>query len=1107
MLLSKDAIADVVEVLRSTDFYRPAHQLLYDTILDLYGRGEPADAITVSAELTRSGQLLRVGGTPYLHTLISSVPTAANAGFYAEIVAERATLRRLVEAGTRIVQLGYGAASGQGGDVDEVVDRAQAEIYDVTERRTSEDYVRLEQLLQGTMDEIDAISSRGGVSIGVPTGFSELDQITNGLHAGQMVIVAARPAIGKALALDTPLPTPDGWTTMGEVRVGHRLLGADGRPTTVVAATEVMTGRPCYQVEFSDGTVIVADAEHQWRTTTRPARRARSEHLALAQAAVHEDVVTTADMARTLRCTSADERPSHAVALARPMVLPEADLPVPAYALGAWLGDSSTDAARITQASLRQLGVLGSRHIPAGYLRSSQAQRRALLAGLLDTGGTVGPTGTVVFSVPNRRLAEDVRELILSLGYRATVSTEPVRGRTAESSTCHSVCFTPPDPVFRLPRKLARQKTAVRTADRRHVVDVRPVPSVPVRCVQVDNADHMYLASRSMVPTHNSTLALDFSRACSIKHGLTSVIFSLEMSKSEITMRLLSAEAKVPLHHMRSGHMSDDDWARLARRMGEVADAPLYIDDSPNLTMMEIRAKARRLKQRHDLRLVVVDYLQLMTSGKRVESRQVEVSEFSRSLKLLAKELEVPVVAISQLNRGPEQRTDKKPLLSDLRESGCMPADTTLLRADSGAPVTFRELLARGADGVQVWSLDEHRRLVPAPLTAVFPSGQKEVFRLTLGSGRTVTASGNHPFLTLDGWVALDDLEVGSRIAVPRRVPPPIAAGLGWGERRLGLLAHLIGGGCVPARQPVRYTSQDEANLAFVEDAAAAEFGISPRRVSGGSRQHTYLPSPYRLTRRRRNPITRWFHDLGIADLRSPDRRLPDALYAADDDEVRMFLRHLWATGGSVFVPGPSVAKSEPPVSYSTSSRPLADGVVHLLSRLGLASRTYEVRYERSRHPGYQIVVAGADDKRRFCAEVGVHGRRGEHAEAYLARSENTVHTTNVDTLDSEALRSPATDDVLWDRVVGLESQGRQPVYDATVKGTHNFVADGVVAHNSLEQDADMVILLHREDAYERESPRAGEADLVLAKHRNGPTGLVTVAFQGHYSRFVDMAT
>jgi replicative DNA helicase len=331
------------------------------------------------------------------------------------------------------------------------------------------------------------------------------------------------------------------------------------------------------------------------------------------------------------------------------------------------------------QAVLRQVGVLGDKHVPPPYLRASEAQRRALLAGLLDTDGTVQPNGTVVFVVTSRRLAEDARELILSLGYRATISTKPVRGHTAGSSTCYSVCFTPAEPVFRLPRKLARQQTSVRTADRRYVVDVRPVPSVPVRCVQVDNADHMYLASRSMVPTHNSTLALDFARACSIKHGMTSAIFSLEMSKSEITMRLLSAEAKVPLGHMRSGHMSDDDWARLARRMGEVADAPLYIDDSPNLTMMEIRAKARRLKQRHDLRLVIVDYLQLMTSGKRVENRQVEVSDFSRSLKLLAKELGVPVVALSQLNRGPEQRTDKKPMLSDLRESGSLEQDADMV--------------------------------------------------------------------------------------------------------------------------------------------------------------------------------------------------------------------------------------------------------------------------------------------------------------------------------------------------------------------------------------------------------------------------------------------
>jgi replicative DNA helicase len=338
MLLSKDAIADVVEVVRSTDFYRPAHQTIFDVVVDLYGRGEPADPITVSAELTRSGELARVGGAPYLHTLLSSVPTAANAGYYARIVAEQAILRRLVEAGTRIVQLGYSTGLG---DVDDVVDRAQQAVYDVTEKRTSEDYTLLEDLMQPTMDELEAIGSRGGTMTGVPTGFADLDQLTNGLHPGQLVIIAARPGLGKALALDTPLPTPTGWTTMGEVRVGDQLLGADGKPTTVVAATDVMTDRPCFELTFSDGTTAVADAEHQWWTTTRADRRAGRE-------GTQPSVRTTAELAQTVRCATADARANHAVPVAHPLSLPVADLPLPPYVLGVWLGVGHSAGARIT---------------------------------------------------------------------------------------------------------------------------------------------------------------------------------------------------------------------------------------------------------------------------------------------------------------------------------------------------------------------------------------------------------------------------------------------------------------------------------------------------------------------------------------------------------------------------------------------------------------------------------------------------------------------------------------------------------------------------------------------------------------------------------------
>ncbi|MCW2665701.1 MAG: replicative helicase [Frankiales bacterium] len=737
MLLSRDAIADVVEVLKAPDFYRPAHQTIYEAILDLYGKGEPADPITVSSFLQKSGDLSRIGGAPYLHTLLSSVPTAANAGWYAKIVAEQAVLRRLVEAGTRIVQLGYAAG---GGEVDDIVDRAQQAIYDVTERRSSEDYTLLEELMQPTMDELEAISDRSGQMSGVPTGFADLDALTNGLHPGQLIVLAGRPGMGKALALDTPLPTPSGWTTMGEVQVGDQLVDADGRPTRVVAATDVLLDRPCYELTFDDGTTVVADALHLWRTHTRAQRRAAVPGPG--------SVRTTEQLAATVRCGTADRRVNHSVPTTRPLELPAADLPIPPYTFGAWLGagdgagaslstadsemilyieaegvearpnaqpssyslvdptagsaaapgpscpDGSAgasgpqrgpacrdDHATVT-ARLRRLSVLGDKHIPAAYLRASVAQRRALLAGLLDIDGTVTPGGGIAFTVTSQRLVQDVHDLVVGLGYRCTVRERSLRGRPDAPATAYTLTVTTAEEVFRLERKKLVHKERCRAAARtglRYLTEVRAIPSVPVRCVTVDNEDHMYLATRSMVPTHNSTAGLDIARSCSIKNGMTSAIFSLEMSKTEITMRLLSAEARVPLHHMRSGMMTDDDWARLARRMGEVAEAPLFIDDSPNLSMMEIRAKARRLKQRHDLRLVVIDYLQLMSGNKKAESRQQEVSELSRQLKLLAKELEVPVIAMSQLNRGPEQRTDKKPQLSDLRESGSIEQDADMV--------------------------------------------------------------------------------------------------------------------------------------------------------------------------------------------------------------------------------------------------------------------------------------------------------------------------------------------------------------------------------------------------------------------------------------------
>jgi replicative DNA helicase len=1256
MLLSKDAIADVIESIRGVDFYRPAHELVYDAIVDLYGRGEPADAVTIAAHLGRRGELGKVGGAPYLHELVAGVPIAANAGYYAEIVREKAILRRLVDAGTKIAQLGY-AGEGQ---VDDTVDRAQAEIFSVTDRRTTEDYLPLSEIMAGTLDEIEAISAHEGGMSGVPTGFADLDELTNGLQGGQMIIVAARPAIGKALALDTPLPTPSGWTTMGEVQPGDQLIGADGRPTTVVAATDVMTGRPCFEVSLSDGSRIVADAQHQWSTQTRSVRKALAEVSAGARSTTSRPleaaIVTTEQMAATVRVGS-DGRLNHSVSNAQPLQLPDAELLVAPYTLGVWLGDGTTAAAHFTsadpeiaghveadgytveargrlryhvgmpvaakveracevcgttfvpmtsqvrtcgrvcggkvkaisapvppptcpdcgrlsaglrrcaecharhgtvQARLRTIGVLGAKHIPGAYLRASEQQRRDLLAGLLDTDGTITRDGSVQFAVTDRRLADDVHELIVSLGYKVGRATKRVRGRSEERSTCYTLTFSTMDDVFRLGRKVQthreRRPVTLARIGKRLVTSVRRVPSVPVRCVQVDNEDHLYLAGQTMVPTHNSTLGLDFCRSASIKHGMTSAIFSLEMSRNEITMRLLSAEARIALNHMRNGHMTDDDWSRLARKMGEISSAPMFIDDSANLTLMEIRAKARRLKQRHDLKLIVIDYLQLLSSGKKVESRQLEVSEFSRQIKLLAKELDVPIVAISQLNRGAEQRTDKRPMLSDLRESGCLTADTRLLRADTGAEITLGDLLANDVRDIPVWTLDDRLKLVPRTLTHAFPSGVKETFRVRLASGRTVDATANHPFLTYEGWQQLGDLQVGSRVGSLRHVPPPLETTPG-NDDEIVLLAHMLGDGSFVRRQPIRYASVDEANLSAVAEAASRRFGITGVRDDHAAARVTSLrlPAPFRLTHGRRNPIAQWLDEAGLFGLRSHEKFVPDWVFGLPKHQVGLFLKHIWATDGSVRW---NERNGQGRIYYASTSRRLVDDLARLLLRFNIFTRIKKVTKQGYRD-GWHLHIYGCDNQRRFCAEVGVHGERGARAAEVLMRLESVKANTNVDTvpvqvwdrvrstlreqkvthrefatamgtqfggstmwkhapsrtrlskvatiLDDADLEVLATNDVFWDEIVEIEPLGERDVYDATVMGNHNFVANGIALHNSLEQDADMVILLHREDAYEKESTRPGEGDLIVAKHRAGPTDTIVVAFQGHYSRFVDM--
>jgi replicative DNA helicase len=758
----------------------------------------------------------------------------------------------------------------------------------------------------------------------------------------------------------------------------------------------------------------------------------------------------------------------------------------------------------------------------------------------------------VQISLTSRRLAGDTRELIASLGYRCSPARKRVKGRTAASSTAYTLTFSTTDEVFRLERKrlMHKQRRGPGRTGRRFIVAMRSVPSVPVRCVEIDSPGHLYLASRSMVPTHNSTLGLDFARHAAVRSQVPTVVFSLEMSKTELVQRLMCAECTVDMQRLRTGRMEESDWTRLTRSLGKLAEAPLFIDDSASVTMMEIRAKCRRLKQRHGLGLVIVDYLQLMQPAKRFDNRQQEVSEISRSLKLLAKELDVPVVAISQLSRQPESRSDRRPLLSDLRESGCLTADTRVTRADTGAEVSLGELLARGERDIPVWTLDDDLRLVRGTMTHVFPSGIKPAFELRLASGRHVKASANHPFLTLDGWRPLAELKVGDRLAVPRTIPEP-SRSTAWPEPEIVMLAHLLGDGCFASRQPIHYTSEDPANLEAVEQAAA-HFGITPRRVAQKTWSHVYLPAPFKLTHGKRNPIAAWLDRFGLYGLRSHEKFIPAEVFRLPSLQIALFIRHLWATDGSARMDG-RLGR----VFYASSSRHLIDDLQSLLLRLDVHARVKRVRKAGYRH-WYHLHLYGAENQLRFLELVGIHGARSAAIEplATMLRMVLPKANTNLDTIPKEVwaavrlrmrevgfttrafqaaidthycgstlykaapgrarlarIASVLEDDrlarladVFWDSIEAIEPLGEQPVYDATVLDTHNFIADGIVAHNSLEQDADVVLFIYRDELYDRETERKGEADLILAKHRNGPTDTVVVTFQGQYSRFFPMA-
>ncbi len=992
LLLSREAIGAVSEQgLRPDEFYKPGHQHIFDAIRALYSSGAPVDTITVADELRRAGLLDQVGGTEALHALQNATPAISNAAHYARIVQDTAVLRRLIYVAGDIAELAYGEPD----DVTKAVDEAESRVFKVAEERVTDSTQLLSESIKGVMDRLEETFARGDIITGTATGYHDVDELLSGLQPSTLNIVGSRPAMGKCVAWDTPMVDTatgelvtalelfDRTAARGVLRV--RALGTDGRQREVPVSTCLDDGvKPVFTVRTWSGRTVTVTGSHPLLTAHGWRR--------LNEIAVGELIGVPTNVPVFGRAQLPDAQLDRLAQLTAAGVVPGQRVPAPVFTLRrphlarflnrllgfaarACVSHCGVPRVRYTATSeplgrdvfhaLVRFGIRAKlRERETGYNRARQrsfeievVDPRSLVRfcdeiGINGQEHAIAHVRTVAAAaVPGSSTdcvpAEawnDVLKALDSAGGPSWAEVNRRCGRPLSHSWHAGGGRLTRQDLAELAEALDDDQLrwwASPDVDWDRVVEISPAGSTRVVDFSVPRL-HNFVAAD--VYLHNTAFGLGMATHVAQTTGRPVLVFSLEMGHNELTQRILASEARVDSMKMRNGRLTESDWAKIGRAIGRL-EVPLFLDDNPRVTVMEIRAKARRLKARHGgLALIVVDYLQLMTGGGTAENRQLEVSEISRNLKILARELEVPIVALSQLSRNLESRGDKRPMLSDLRESGCLTADTRLWRADTDTEVTLGELVDAGITDIPVSSVDERYRLVPGQLVRAFPSGVKDVFRIRLASGRRVDASSNHPFLTVEGWRRLESLVVGDRIAATRVV-------------------RAQKGSVIPILDVIPGPVWDH-----VQQKSLPAAGLTARQLASG------LGALYRGAAR---------HRAGFS---------------------RELLLRLAAITGDVW------------------------------------------------------------------------------------------------------LRDLATSDVCWDRILEIVPLGPRPVFDATIEPTHNFLANGVVAHNSLEQDADVVMFLYRDEVYNNESPDKGSAEVIIAKHRSGPIGTKRLVFLGQYTRFDNAA-
>jgi replicative DNA helicase len=690
------------------------------------------------------------------------------------------------------------------------------------------------------------------------------------------------------------------------------------------------------------------------------------------------------------------------------------------------------------------------------------------------------------------------------------------------------------------------------------------ITGIPTHFVDLDkminglgNSNLMILAARPAMG--KTALALNIAENVAFKNSMPVGIFSLEMTAEQLLHRMICSQSEVESDKIRTGALNGGEYQRIVAAVGSMMKGIVVIDDQPGLKITDLRARARRMKESHNIQLLIVDYLQLISGSglsRNGENRQNEISEISRMMKTLARELCLPIICLSQLSRKVEERQGHRPMMSDLRESGCLTGDAQIQDAETGKMYTIKELAERKKQTpILVHAIDENLKMGKHRLIKAFYSGKKKTYELKTRTGRKIKASSNHPFLKLEGWTALEHLKSGDRIGIPRQIQPPKSS-KGMDDNELALLAHLLGDGCILPHQPYHYTSADVENINTVAQSSTSLFGITPRIVQQKNWFHVYLPSPTPLTHGKKHPITNWFANLGIERVRSYDKKIPLSVFENSEQKISYFLKHLWATDGNVSIKKIQGRKDSAAIYYASSSQILCHQTQQLLTRLGIQSKMSVVPSKKGYRNMYHVHVSGTNNQQKFLTTVGCAGKRGDLIPMLLQQLESIqpnpnqdvipkevwtttirqakdqfqlgwrqvcagIHTSYCGTtlfksgvsrsrmqalykvLPSQELAKLAESDVYWDEIESITELGIEDVYDATVENVHNFVANDIIVHNSIEQDSDIVMFLLRREYYDPYD-KPGIAELIVAKNRHGAVGSVNMTYRKELAQFAN---